>query len=44
MSFAWLVARGGHGFYVVVVVLFVIQLVSTAIASGYVTRGVLRKT
>jgi hypothetical protein len=44
MSFAWLVARGGHGFYVVVVVLFVIQLVSTALASGYVTRGVLRKT
>ncbi len=44
MSFAWLVARGGHGFYVVVVVLFAVQIVSTALASGYVTRGVLGTT
>jgi hypothetical protein len=42
VSFAWLATDGGHGFYVVVVVLFVIQLVSTAGASGYVTLGVLQ--
>jgi hypothetical protein len=41
VSFAWLVARGGHSFYVMVVVLFWLQLLSTALASGYVTRGVL---
>jgi hypothetical protein len=41
ISFAWLVAGGGHGFYVLVVALFVLQLLSTALASGYVTRGLL---
>jgi hypothetical protein len=41
VSFGWLVARGGQCFYVVVVVLFWLQLLSTALASGYVTRGVL---
>jgi hypothetical protein len=42
-SFAWLVARGGHAFYVVVLILFVAQLFSTALASGYVTRDVVLK-
>jgi hypothetical protein len=41
--FAWLVGRGGHAFYLVVVALFAVQLVSTALASGYITRGVLLK-
>ena len=43
ISFAWLVARGGHAFYVVVLILFVGQLVATALASGYVTRDVVLK-
>jgi hypothetical protein len=41
VSFAWLVADGGHSFYVIVIVLFVVQLLATALASVYVTRGVL---
>jgi hypothetical protein len=40
VSFAWLVADGGHSFYVIVIVLFVVQLLATALASVYVTRGV----
>jgi hypothetical protein len=40
MSLAWLVADGGHTFYVVIVVLFAAQLLSTALASGYVTWGI----
>jgi hypothetical protein len=43
ISFAWLVARGGHGFYLVIVTLFFVQLLSTALASGYVTWDVLLK-
>jgi hypothetical protein len=41
VSFGWLVARAGQTFYVVVVVLFWLQLLSTALASAYVTRGLL---
>jgi hypothetical protein len=41
VSFAWLVVDGGHSFYIVVIVLFVVQLLATTIASVYVTRGVL---
>ena len=40
MSFTWLAAGGGHSFYVVIVVLFAAQLLSTALASGYVTWGI----
>jgi hypothetical protein len=40
ISFAWLVARGGHHFYVLIVALFALQLVATAIASSYVALGI----
>ena len=40
VSFAWLAADGGHTLYVVIAALFVAQLVATALASGYVTLGI----
>jgi hypothetical protein len=42
-SFLWLVVEGGRRWYVVVVVLFFVQLVATALAAGYVALGILRK-
>jgi hypothetical protein len=43
ISFAWLAVHGGHSFYVMVIVLFSVQLLATALASGYLTVGVLLK-
>ncbi len=43
VSLAWLAVHGGHSFYVVVIVLFGMQLFSTALISAYVTRGILLK-
>ena len=42
-SFGWLAADGGHRWYIAVLVLFSVQLGATAIASGYVTLGVVAK-
>lgn len=43
IGFAWLAVHGGHCFYIVVIVLFSAQLLATALASGYLTLGVLLK-
>jgi hypothetical protein len=40
---SWLIARGGHCFYLVATVIFFAQLVALAATAGYATIGVLLK-
>ncbi len=44
ISFLWLVAEGGYRWYATIVVLFLVQLVATALSAGYVALGILTKT
>ena len=41
LSLAWLALDGGHAFYVLVVVLFIVELAAVAAAAGYAIFGVL---